>query len=159
MVPSAWDLYTEVNTMNFYRQETRYSCAPACLRMVLSAWDVHVDEAKLRELADCTPFGTYAFNLVEAARKLGLTATRKHNLESIDDLTRIVGAGLFPIVYVDLCPIRGGTSGQYHSLVVEVATQKTVIVLDPLLGEHSIPAEDFLAAWEEIGCLTIVVSS
>ena len=127
--------------------------------MVLSALGKDVDEAKLRQLADCTPFGTDAFRLVEAARTLGFAASRKHTFASIDDLTRLIDGGLFPIVYVDLWPIRGGMSGQYHSLVVEVATHESVLVLDPLVGEHSIPAEDFLAAWEEMRCLTIIVSA
>jgi ABC-type bacteriocin/lantibiotic exporter with double-glycine peptidase domain len=127
--------------------------------MVLSAWGKDVDEAELRQLADCTPFGTDAFRLVEAARTLGFAASRKHTFASIDDLARLIDAGLFPIVYVDLWPIRGGMSGQYHSLVVEVATHESVLVLDPLVGEHSIPAEDFLAAWEEMRCLTIIVSA
>jgi len=39
--------------------------------MVLSALDVEIEEKKLRQLADCTPFGTDAFQLVEAARTLG----------------------------------------------------------------------------------------
>ena len=34
--------------LKLYQQETRYSCAPACLRMVLSAWGVEVEEAELR---------------------------------------------------------------------------------------------------------------
>lgn len=127
--------------------------------MVLSALGVDVEENKLRYLADCTPFGTDAFQLVEAARTLGFAGSRKHTFESIDDLTRLIDEELFPIVYVDLWPIRGGMSGQYHSLVVEAVTQESVLVLDPLVGEHSIQAEDFLAAWEEMRCLTIIVSA
>lgn len=42
--------------------------------MVLSAWGKDVDEAKLRQLANCTPFGTDAFQLVEAARTPGFEA-------------------------------------------------------------------------------------
>ena len=127
--------------------------------MVLSALGVDVEENKLRYLADCTPFGTDAFQLVEAARTLGFVASRKHTFASIDDLACLIDGGLFPIVYVDLWPIRGGLSGQYHSLVVEAVTQESVLVLDPLVGEHSIPAEDFQAAWEEMRCLTIIVSA
>jgi hypothetical protein len=97
-----------------YKQETRYSCAPACLRMVLSAWGVDVAEAELRQLSDCSPLGTDAFRLVEAARALGFKATRKYTLASVDDLARLVDDGFYPIVYIDLWPISGGVSGQYH---------------------------------------------
>src|SRR3989442_7882841 len=131
--------------LKLYKQETRYSCAPACLRMVLSAWGVEVEEAELRQLADCSPLGTDAFQLVEAARALGFTATRKYTLASVDDLARLVDDGFFPIVYIDLWPIRGGVSGQYHSLVVLSITYESVVVLDPLVGERSIPREDFQA--------------
>lgn len=127
--------------------------------MVLSGLGVYVEESKLRELADCTPFGTDAFQLVEAARALGFGTSRKHTFESIDDLSRLIDGGYFPIVYVDLWPIRGGMSGQYHSLVVEAATHESVLVLDPLVGERSMPAEDFLAAWEEMHCLIIIVTA
>ena len=141
----------------FFKQETRYSCAPACLRMVLSAFGVHVDETKLRQLSDCSPLGTDAFQLVEAARRLGFTATRKHTLASVEDLMRFLDQRSFPIVYVDLWPLRGGLSGQYHSLVVEAIEQQSVLVLDPLEGEREIPIEDFQTAWEEMRRLAIVV--
>jgi hypothetical protein len=85
--------------------------------MVLSAFGFAVDETTLRQLADCSPLGTDAFQLVEAARTLGFTATRKHTLASVEDLARLLDERSFPIVYVDLWPLRGGLSGQYHSLV------------------------------------------
>lgn len=118
-----------------------------------------IPENELRQLTDCTPFGTDAFKLVEAARMLGFASTSKHTLTSVDELSRLVDGGFFPIVYVDLWPIRGGLSGQYHSLVVEAVSQERVLVLDPLIGERSIPAEDFEVAWEDMHRLTIVVSS
>ena len=127
--------------------------------MVLSALGVEVDEAKLRQLADCTQFGTEAFQLVEAARKVGFTSSRKHTLDSLDELARLVDDGHFPIVYVDLWPLSGGLSGQYHSMVVVAVEHKSVRVLDPLIGERNIPREEFRTAWEEMRSLTIVVNS
>lgn len=125
--------------------------------MVLSALGVDIEEDKLRELADCTPFGTDAFRLVEAARTLGFASSRKHTFASIDDLARLIDEGLFPIVYVDLWPIRGGLSGQYHSLVAQEVTQESILVLDPLRGERAIPTDDFRTAWEAMHYLTIVI--
>ena len=90
--------------------------------MVLSGFGLHIDETQLRRLSDRTPLGTDAFRLVEAARQLGFTTSRKYTLTSVDELIRLIDEGLFPIVYVDLWPIRGGLSGQFHSLVV--ITQK-----------------------------------
>jgi ABC-type bacteriocin/lantibiotic exporter with double-glycine peptidase domain len=42
----------------FYKQEEPYSCAPACLRMVLAAKGYTVSESALRERCDCTFLGT-----------------------------------------------------------------------------------------------------
>lgn len=125
--------------------------------MVLSTFGVFVDEAALRQLSDCSSLGTDAFQLVEAARKLSFIATRKHTLASVDDLIRLLDEGSFPIVYVDLWPLQGGSSGQYHSLVVEEIKQESIVVLDPMVGEREMPIEDFQAAWEEMRCLVIVV--
>lgn len=126
--------------------------------MLLSAWNLEISEKKLRELADCTPLGTDAFQLIEAARALGFETTQKHTLESIDDLVSLLSEGLFPIVYVDLWPMKGGPSGQYHSLVVESVTSENVTVLDPLSGSRSLSRGEFRKIWLEMRCLTIVVS-
>lgn len=126
--------------------------------MVLAGLGVEVDEASLRDLADCTPLGTEAFRLVAAARQLGFTATRKHTLTSVDELGRLLDEGLFPIVYVDLWPLRGGVSGQFHSMVVVGVEPNSVAVLDPLNGESRLARDDFEAAWAGMRLLTIVVA-
>lgn len=38
------------------KQETPYSCVPACLRMVLSSFGLELQEAELRTLCDCTTY-------------------------------------------------------------------------------------------------------
>jgi|GEM_PF-1061395 len=127
--------------------------------MVLSACGVAIDEIRLRQLTDCSPFGTDAFQVVETARQLGFTASRKHTLASVDELATLLAEGLFPIVYVDLWPIKGGLSGQYHSLVVIAVEPEAVVVLDPLAGKRQIPREEFQIAWKEMRCLVIVISA
>jgi hypothetical protein len=52
----------------FHKIETPYSCVPACLRMVLSAFEVDMSEAELRQLGNCTLFGTEALKAVDAIR-------------------------------------------------------------------------------------------
>ena len=74
--------------------------------MVLSGGGVELDERSLRELTDCTPLGTDAFQLVEAARHLGFTASRKYTLAAVAELARLLDEGLFPIVYIDLWPAQ-----------------------------------------------------
>jgi hypothetical protein len=56
-------------------------------------------------------------------------------------------------------PLRGGVSGQYHSLVVVAVEPESVMVLDPQVGERSIPRLDFQAAWAAMRFLTIVISA
>lgn len=97
--------------------------------------------------------------LVGAARQLGFTASRNHTLSSIDELAHLLNEGLFPIVYVDLWRIRGGQSGQFHSLVVIHIEHDSVMVLDPLVGESKLMRDEFQAAWSEMHCLTVVITN
>jgi ABC-type bacteriocin/lantibiotic exporter with double-glycine peptidase domain len=127
--------------------------------MVLGGFGLEMDEGQLRSLTDCTPLGTDAFQLVEAARQLGFTASRKYTLSSIGELARLLDEGLFPIVYLDLWPIRGGVSGQFHSVVVVGVEQDDISVLDPLTGERTLAKDDFQAAWAEMRFLTVMILS
>jgi ABC-type bacteriocin/lantibiotic exporter with double-glycine peptidase domain len=127
--------------------------------MVLGAFGVHIDEAQLRHLTDCSPLGTDAFQLLEAARQLGFTASRKYTLTSLEDLASVVGEGFFPIVYVDLWPLRGGLSGQYHAVVVVGVDADSITILDPQSGESRLPRDDFHEAWAALRFLTIVISA
>jgi ABC-type bacteriocin/lantibiotic exporter with double-glycine peptidase domain len=127
--------------------------------MVLGGFGLEMDEGQLRSLTDCTPLGTDAFQVVEAARQLGFTASRKYTLSSIDELARLLDEGLFPIVYLDLWPIRGGLSGQFHSVVVVGMEQDGISVLDPIEGERTLAKDDFQAAWAEMRFLAIVILS
>ena len=127
--------------------------------MVLDAFGVHVSEEQLRHLTDCSPLGTDAFQLIEAARQFGFTASRKHTLTSLEELQSVVEEGIFPIVYVDMWPLRGGLSGQYHALVVIGVDSEGVAVLDPQHGEYRLPREDFQEAWAAMRFLTIVIGA
>ncbi len=110
--------------------------------MVLGAFGVHADEEQLRHLTDCSPLGTDAFQLIEAARQFGLTASRTYTLASHEELASVIEEGGFPIVYVDMWPLQGGLSGQYHAVVVVGVASDSVTVLDPQRGECSLPRED-----------------
>lgn len=127
--------------------------------MVLAMLGIQLDEAQLRDLTDCSPLGTDAFQLIEAARHLGLTTSRKYTLETLEELTALIEEGVFPIVYVDMWPLRGGLSGQNHALVEVAVDLETVSVLDPLVGERNIPREDFQVAWAEMSFLTLMIRS
>ena len=127
--------------------------------MVLVALGRPMTEDLLRILTDCSPLGTDAFHLIEAARHLGFPASRKYTLASLDDLATMRAEGHFPIVYVDLWPLQGGGSGQYHAMVVIDLEADQVTVLDPLHGERRVPREDFQEAWSAMRFLTIVIAA
>lgn len=127
--------------------------------MVLAALGRPMTEDLLRVVTDCSPLGTEAFQVVEAARQFGYTASRKYTLASLDELTTLVAEGHWPIVYVDLWPLQGGLSGQYHAMVVIAHDPTHVTVLDPLHGERRVPREDFQEAWSAMHCLTIVIAA
>jgi ABC-type bacteriocin/lantibiotic exporter with double-glycine peptidase domain len=127
--------------------------------MVLSSLGLDLSESQLRQLADCSPFGTDAFQIVEAARTLGFRSSRKYTLGSVDDLRDLIVQGCYPIVYIDLWPIKGGLSGQYHSLVVISVDPDHLIVLDPLVGETTITRLDFDAAWSQTHRLAILITA
>ena len=127
--------------------------------MVLNSLGLDLSESELRQLSDCSPFGTDAFQVVEAARRLGFRSSRKFTLGSVDDLRDLIVQGCYPIVYVDLWPIKGGLSGQYHSQVVISVDDEQLIVLDPLVGESAITRLDFDVAWSQMHRLAIIISA
>ena len=143
----------------FYEQETPYSCAPACLRMVLEALGVVKSEHELRELCDCLPAtGTEALQLVDVSRELGFTSSSKHNLifDSLNELRLLLEEGVYPIVYIRTRLSQEGTLEQ-HAIVIIELTENEVRVLDPMRGECVFLAEEFLREWERMRCLVILV--
>jgi ABC-type bacteriocin/lantibiotic exporter with double-glycine peptidase domain len=122
--------------------------------MVLASFGHELSETALRELCDCTPFGTEAFKVVDAVRQLGFPATGKHTL-SLDELIAQVRQGLYPIVFVNTLPIDGITDG--HALVVVGIDQTDIAVNDPLHGERHLPRATFVSAWAMMHNLTILI--
>jgi len=128
-----------------YSQETEYSCAPACLRMILASFGVFKTEQELCTLCDCAAWGTDAFKLVETARSLGFRNTRKYNL-TFDELKAELDRGLYPIVYVR-AQLAPDAPFQAHAIVVIEIAEDEVRILDPTRGEMSFLQSDFLREW------------
>jgi predicted double-glycine peptidase len=114
-----------------YMQETGYSCAPACLRMVLACFGILETEERLIELSDCMPDGTRPLGLIDAAKACGFNQTRKYNQLSLEDLKHIIEQGMYPIVYVGvrLSPL---SRPEKHAMVVVAVDENGVEALDPL---------------------------
>ena len=139
----------------FHKQETLYSCVPACLRMVLSSFGVDLSENALRTRCDCTPYGTDALMAVDAARVLGFVKTAKYTF-SLEELKTVVRDGYYPIVFVDLNPLDGLDA--IHAMVIVDVSEQEVVVLDPLQGERHFPVYVFTAAWARRHNLAILVA-
>lgn len=140
--------------LRFYKQETPYSCVPACLRMVFSGKGLLKSEAELRQCCDCTPLGTEALKAVDAARQLGFSKTVKLTL-SLEELTSLVNSGSNPIVFVNLLPIDGVKGG--HAVVVIGVRLQRISLYDPLQGERIIPSSTFETAWAMMHNLAILI--
>ena len=123
--------------------------------MVLDHLGVSKTEAELREICDCTIFGTAALELVLAARRLGFAASSKHTL-TLSDPMELTEHGHFPIVFVVSAPRASAPDVQ--SFVVVSATRERVEVLDPTQGPRSLDVDEFLESWSPMNDLAIVIA-
>ena len=138
----------------FFAQETDYSCAVACLRMVLSVYGIEQTEAELRELCDSGSDGTEALKLVDAARSLGLKRTHKTNLP-LAELISECTSNRYPIVYVRT-DSRSLPYSTQHAYVVIEANQDTITVLDPWTGRRELSTQEFEREWGQMRGLAIL---
>lgn len=139
----------------FLPQETDYSCAAACLRMVLVSFGIIKTEAELRALCDCTPYGTAAFELARAAQSLGLVNTRKFSLE-ITDLQGFIEQGRFPIIYTATYP--HGFVPEVHALVVLAVSAAEVLVIDPKQGQLGLSPATIMEMWKPMRNVAVIVA-
>ena len=123
--------------------------------MVLAFFGTHRSETELREMCDCTIFGTSALNLVRAAQSLGFDESRKHTL-TLSDVKELTEQGYFPIAYVAVA-LRGAAP-DVHSLVVTSVSESELCVLDPRQGPVMFLTEEFIEMWASMNYLTIVIA-
>lgn len=141
--------------LRFYLQETRLSCAPACLRMVMAYWGIEVDEATLRDCCKTDWLGTAAEDAVACARRYGLWAEEVREA-SWDDLRRWLTDGLYPILLLNLFPLDA--LWVFHAVVVETVTDELVTYLDPVQGPRTVEVVAFQQAWRMNRRRAIVVA-
>ncbi len=129
----------------FFQQETPYSCVPACLKMVLSAFGIEATEDDLRQRSLTTLWGTRASDVVACIKSFGLEA------EAMRDATQAnirewLQQGLFPILLIDLRPIHNEVGR--HAVVAEEIVGRQLIYLDPLIGRRTVELDLFEQAWQ-----------
>lgn len=147
-----------------HKQETEYSCAPACLKMVLESFGEVYTEQELRERCDCTYDSVFLlggadphpFKVKAAAQALGFVNTKIAN-PTFDELKSELERGLYPIIYIkaQLAPDR---PRQKHAVVVVEIKENVVEIRDPLRWDKSfLSIAEFLAEWESARRVTILV--
>lgn len=146
-----------------HKQETEYSCAPACLKMVLESFGLVHTEQQLRELCDCRYDSVFLlggadnhpFKVKAAAQTLGFVNTKIAN-PSFGELKSELERGLYPIVYVkaQLAPDK---PLQKHAVVVVEIGENSVEIRDPWRGELVLSEAAFLSEWVSARRVTILV--
>ena len=115
------------NRPPYYEQETKFSCGPACLRMVLAALGTFKTEEELRLLSQCTEEGTLPKDLVDAAKQLGFDA-RLEKYSDLDKLKLELDASHYPIVSLR---VRSSPNVSRHVVVVVEISESGILVFDP----------------------------
>ena len=137
----------------FRRQEHPYSCAVACLRMLLARHGIDVGEAKLREQCRTGETGTLARNLVACAHDYGFEAEIQYL--TIEELHSLLDEGVYPIAYIDMFPT---SSARYtHTVIVEDYEDDQLLIVDPNAEPLEISLSDFLEIWRPYGQMAIVI--
>jgi len=132
--------------VKYFQQITSYSCGPACLRMILSAFDKYISEEELIELCNTTLFGTTCNQIREAAINLGFHA-ETFKQTSKKEVLNYIGDKLPLIALVDAAELYG-VMPVGHFLVVLEIRQKTIVYHDPAIGANkNIDINTFLNVW------------
>ena len=140
----------------FFRQETPYSCVPACLRMVLAHFDVEANEDELRRRAYTTHLGTSASDAVACVKSYGLQAEEIRDA-TLGNLREWPGRNLFPILFIDLRPIYGEVGR--HAIVAEAISETQLTYLDPLSGPRTSQLGTLEQAWSLASHRAILITS
>ncbi len=139
-MPSVW------RSVPHYKQEFAFSCAAACVRMVLAHHGQALSEAPLRQLLGTRPHGTPARNLLSVT-SLGFDVhLGPLNLSLLQDA---LVADLPPLVFVDTGPLDYWQSDCAHVAVVVGIDDTSVSLNDPFFdtAPQQTSLAGFLQAW------------
>jgi hypothetical protein len=139
----AGDLWTRVPDANgCLRQSSGVTCSPVAGAMLLHHHGIAASEGEMAYLANCSPFGTDAYNLTHAlSRKIQDRSRRAETCRT--DYQACVHGGWSFVAHVRRPEIGG------HAIFVERATAESVDMIDPLNGERrKQSAADFQKEWD-----------
>ncbi len=139
-------------------QELSTSCVAACVRMVLSDFDLHLSEKHIRQLLTHTQLGlslkTACYHLQKAEAVASV-----HNDWNLDDLRDALRKGSYPIVGVER-HILGYPDASHAVVLIEVRSD-VVKALDPLDGPNAkeFSTSAFELAWHLGGQQALLIES
>ena len=118
--------------MKYFKQETNYTCGPACVRMMLSKFGIESYEKDLEQLLETTNYsGTTYDSFNKLAPKFGLTIMKgegKANMETLNDLQSLIKEGWVVIIaYTIEVP--------HYSIMLE-HNGNHLFLMDPFRGER-----------------------
>lgn len=131
-------------SLPFFKQETPYSCVPACLRMALAHWDIETDEDQLRLQSYTTLWGTRARDAIACIQSFGLAAEEIRDA-TLNDLRQWLKQDMVAILLIDHQPLRGELGR--HAIIAESVSESQVQYLDPLSGRQTSTLELIDHAW------------
>ncbi len=144
--------------INWYAQEQRASCVPACIRMALSAFNQLLTEQQIRQLLGNRRFG---ITLAEAFEQLARAGMRVgyHDNWSLIDLRDCLRDGWYPIVGVDRRFF--GHKDSPHAIVLLEISSQFVSAFDSLgnAQPETFRTETFEQAWHSAGHQALVIQS
>jgi ABC-type bacteriocin/lantibiotic exporter with double-glycine peptidase domain len=136
---------------NYYPQTYPYSCVPACMKMVLSAYELEIPESRLRELCECDELGTKPSKAIEAAKLLGFEDSYSANL-NLSEVRELLSEGSFPIVYLRF------PSNIQHAVVVLSLGEGKVSIFDPAdPTKTTIEESSFETMWRSMNNQAIII--
>ena len=139
-----------------FEQEFRYSCIPACARMVLDFFGHQHTEAELRTLMKTDENGTSARRLMELTR-LGFDVT--FATTDLAGLVSYLTSGVPPIALLLTGSLPYWSESCDHVAVVVGIDDPWVYLNDSCFGSapQQVSHSDFLLAWSSNSCTVAIV--
>lgn len=141
-------------TLPYYKQQTPFTCALACLRMVLEYIDIKTAEYQLAEIINFKPKKGVSPKMMEYICGYREVKYTSHFGSTTEELFDYVRKGFYPITLVKPSTLYDLPESEHgHYIIVKVITDKSVIINDPdqLYGgeDKEIELGKFIKAWDD----------
>jgi len=129
------------------KQESNYTCLPACVRIILDYFNCKLSEKDISIACNTTKAGTLLNDSLHAIQSFGFNVTQIQD-GMLDDLFQSIVDGEPVIVIIGVEHLPYGDFGT-HAVVVNGFEDNDIIFVDPGLGkEMRMNIIKFLNAWQ-----------